>query len=99
MLTCTALFHWGKTSWTRNRQSVQHSVPVDRTLSSYSSCLFWKLGGGQRCHGVPRSVAALTVCYLDKGGNTMIHGFLFGSRQSYAAFTCRGSHQILCGAL
>lgn len=75
-------------SWTWYRQSVRHSVPVDGTQSSNSSCLFWKLGGGQRCHGVPRSVAALTICRMNKGGNTRTCELLLGNRQTDAHCTC-----------
>lgn len=77
---CVCTFPLGNaSSWTRYRQSV-HSVPVDGTQSSCCSCLFWKLGGGQRCQGVPRSVAALTICRMNKGGNKRTSEFPLGSR-------------------
>lgn len=75
---CVCTFPLGiASSWTCYRRSVQHSVP-DGTQSSCSSCLFWKLDGGQQCHGVPRSVVALMICRIAKGGNTRTSELLLG---------------------
>lgn len=62
-------------SWTHYRRSMQLSVPVDRTQSGHSSCLFWKLGGGRGCHDDPRPVAGLTVCCQRQ--------CVFGQREKY----------------
>lgn len=91
---CVCTFPPGNTSsWTCYRQSVQHSVS-DGTQSSCSSCLFWKLGGGQRCYGVPRSVAALTICRMNKGGNGRTSELLLGSRRIRAHCTCEAEEIV-----
>lgn len=92
---CLCTFSLGNAaSWTCYRQSVRHSVPVDRTQSSNSSCWFWKLCGGQRCHGVPRSGAVLTIFRINKRGNTRTSELLLSNRQTNSHCTCETEEMV-----